>query len=38
LRAANVPLLIEPHEGGPVYLLRLADPDAYEIEIYADLE
>ncbi|MBD5655149.1 MAG: VOC family protein [Candidatus Eremiobacteraeota bacterium] len=38
LRVANVRLLVEPHETGPVYVARIADPDAYEIEIYAELK
>jgi catechol 2,3-dioxygenase-like lactoylglutathione lyase family enzyme len=37
LRANRVPVLIEPKRSGGVYVARIADPDGYEIEIYADL-
>jgi len=37
LRSNNVPILIEPKHVGSVYVARVADPDGYEIEIYADL-
>lgn len=37
LRAARIPILIEPAVAGAVYVGRIADPDGYEIEIYAEL-
>jgi catechol 2,3-dioxygenase-like lactoylglutathione lyase family enzyme len=37
LRSHNVPIIVEPKHAGPVYVARVADPDGYEIEIYADL-
>jgi catechol 2,3-dioxygenase-like lactoylglutathione lyase family enzyme len=37
LRANRVPVLVEPKRAGGVYVARVADPDGYEIEIYADL-
>jgi catechol 2,3-dioxygenase-like lactoylglutathione lyase family enzyme len=37
LRAHGVPIIVEPKHSGPVYVTRIADPDGYEIEIYAEL-
>jgi catechol 2,3-dioxygenase-like lactoylglutathione lyase family enzyme len=37
LRANRVPVLVDPKRAGSVYVARIADPDGYEIEIYADL-
>jgi catechol 2,3-dioxygenase-like lactoylglutathione lyase family enzyme len=37
LRSEHVPILVEPKYVGSVYVARVADPDGYEIEIYADL-
>ena len=36
LRAAGVTILVEPNDAGAVYVGRVADPDGYPIEIYAD--
>lgn len=37
LRSNSTPILVEPNHAGSVYVARVADPDGYEIEIYADL-
>jgi catechol 2,3-dioxygenase-like lactoylglutathione lyase family enzyme len=37
LRCHDVPIIVEPKQAGSVYVARVADPDGYEIEIYADL-
>jgi catechol 2,3-dioxygenase-like lactoylglutathione lyase family enzyme len=37
LRRHSVPIIVEPKGAGSVYVARVADPDGYEIEIYADL-
>lgn len=37
LRSESVPIVVEPKHVGSVYVARVADPDGYEIEIYADL-
>jgi catechol 2,3-dioxygenase-like lactoylglutathione lyase family enzyme len=37
LRSHRVPIIVEPKHVGSVYVARVADPDSYEIEIYADL-
>jgi catechol 2,3-dioxygenase-like lactoylglutathione lyase family enzyme len=37
LRGHRVPVIVEPQHAGAVYVARVADPDGYEIEIYADL-
>ncbi len=37
LRGAGVPVLVEPHHAGAVYVARVTDPDGYEIEVYADV-
>jgi catechol 2,3-dioxygenase-like lactoylglutathione lyase family enzyme len=37
LRSRGVPIIVEPKHVGSVFVARVADPDGYEIEIYADL-
>ena len=37
VRTMGSPVLIEPRLTRSVYVARIADPDAYEIEIYADV-
>jgi len=37
LRSNGVPIIVEPRHVGSVYVARVADPDSYEIEIYADI-
>ncbi len=37
LRNHSVPIIVEPHHVGSVYVARVSDPDDYAIEIYAEL-